>query len=273
VNWVLAACFATLTSISSPEHKLTRHLYGNIASTCKALFYLSLTRNLVSCAADNPGAPSSCSDKHLISYLDAKTSKEIDVKLMSSPGFSIDQLMELAGLSVATAVRDFSETETGNHKKRILIVCGPGNNGGDGLVAARHLVHFGYAPTIFYPKPGKGTLFVNLISQCEDLNIPFISGCPDSLTEYDLVVDALFGFSFHGPTKAPFDEIITRFATSSIPIISVDIPSGWHVEKGDIYQTNFTPAAIISLTAPKKCVQDYHGIHYLGGRYSSLVNR
>lgn len=60
---------------------------------------------------------------------------------MSSPGFSVDQLMELAGLSVATATcKAFPPSEY----SRVLVVAGPGNNGGDALVAARHLKHFGY---------------------------------------------------------------------------------------------------------------------------------
>ncbi len=60
---------------------------------------------------------------------------------MGPLGFSVDQLMELAGLSVAQAVR--AEYSPSSHK-RVLIIAGPGNNGGDGLVAGRHLYHFGY---------------------------------------------------------------------------------------------------------------------------------
>lgn len=43
--------------------------------------------------------------------------------------------------------------------KNILVVCGPGNNGGDGLVAARHLAQYGYNPSIYYPKEGKNELY------------------------------------------------------------------------------------------------------------------
>ena len=55
--------------------------------------------------------------------------------------FSIDQLMELAGLSVASAIAcEYAPRRF----PRVLVIAGPGNNGGDGLVAARHLTHFGH---------------------------------------------------------------------------------------------------------------------------------
>lgn len=65
----------------------------------------------------------------------------IDEELMGPLGFSVDQLMELAGLSCATAV---ATEYPRDHCPRVLVIAGPGNNGGDGLVAARHLCHFGY---------------------------------------------------------------------------------------------------------------------------------
>ena len=60
---------------------------------------------------------------------------------MGQLGFTVDQLMELAGLSCACAIQ--AEYPPSAHPK-VLVIAGPGNNGGDGLVAARHLHHFGY---------------------------------------------------------------------------------------------------------------------------------
>jgi len=63
--------------------------------------------------------------------------------------FSLDQLMELAGLACAqTLAKVYSKDKY----SRVLVCCGPGNQGGDGLVAARHLGMFGYKPTIYMPK-------------------------------------------------------------------------------------------------------------------------
>ena len=77
---------------------------------------------------------SEASSSQSISFLDQENSIQLDVDLMQQPGFSLDQLMELAGLSVASAIT--KEYSVSDHKN-VLIVAGPGNNGGDGLVAAR----------------------------------------------------------------------------------------------------------------------------------------
>ena len=205
-----------------------------------------------------------------MTFIDAKTSKLIDEKLINTPGFSIDQLMELAGFSVACAVHDFYSSIYDNNaaNRQITIVSGPGNNGGDGLVAARHLKHFGYAPNLIYPKKSKGILFDNLLQQCKDLDIPVSQTIPvATLNEAAIVVDAVFGFSFQGPIRDPFIDIINSFSSINVPVFSVDIPSGWDVDYGDIYRTNFIPTALISLTLPKKSTKEYGGVHYIGGRF------
>ena len=107
-------------------------------------------------------------------YLNAKDAAALDVALMSVPGYTLEQLMELAGLSVAEAVYQvLASGDSTRVPKRILVVCGPGNNGGDGLVAARHLVMFGYEAKVVYPKKSqlKHPHYTNLIQQCEDLGI------------------------------------------------------------------------------------------------------
>jgi len=105
--------------------------------------------------------------------LSAKNAAALDKDLMSIGAFSLDQLMELAGLSVSQAVYRVHPPSRG---RRILVACGPGNNGGDGLVAARHLWHYGYSPTIFYPKQSKNELYqVSKIFECIHVH------CTDSL--------------------------------------------------------------------------------------------
>ncbi|CED83726.1 n-terminal domain-like protein [Phaffia rhodozyma] len=182
-------------------------------------------------------------------------------------GFSLDQLMELAGLACATALaRSFPSEKT------VLVACGPGNQGGDGLVAARHLFHFGYRPTVYLPKPGKNAFYESLKKQCMNLHIPFVSSVDEfkhALNTHSVILDAIFGFSFKPPLREPFTEILPLLSQTKLPIISVDIPSGWDVTNGPIdHVPTFQPHTLLSLTAPKEGVKFFNGkVHYLGGRF------
>jgi len=212
-------------------------------------------------------------------YLNAVDAAALDVELMSTPGFSLDQLMELAGLAVAEAVYQavpsVPTATTKTKTRKILLVCGPGNNGGDGLVAARHLYSFGnYNCTVVYPKRSTKQHFVNLVKQCEDVGISIVETMPpkDEIDSYDTIVDAIFGFSFKGTPREPFGTILHQLkeaqeADNNQTIISVDVPSGWNVDEGDVADTGFVPDVLISLTAPKFCSKEFGGRHFIGGRF------
>ncbi|KAJ5241054.1 AI-BP family protein [Penicillium citrinum] len=181
--------------------------------------------------------------------ISAKDAASLDKDLMDMGGWSLDQLMELAGLSVSQA-------------------------GGDGLVAARHLAQYGYKPSIYYPKQGKNELYSRLRTQLENLSIPFITDSDFSvaLQETSFLVDAIFGFSFGGPLREPFGTIISQIEASKVPVLSVDAPSSWDIMSGPPKEgpgAGFMPAALISLTAPKPCVKFYSGRHFIGGRFLS----
>ncbi|KAF2440143.1 meiotically up-regulated gene 182 protein [Karstenula rhodostoma CBS 690.94] len=201
--------------------------------------------------------------------LSAKSAAALDQELMSTGAFSIDQLMELAGLSVSQAVFKLQPLSKG---KRILVACGPGNNGGDGLVAARHLFHYGYHPTIYYPKQSKNDLYQRLKKQLEDLKVPFTDDFPSALKSTDHIVDAIFGFSFSGEVREPFPSVIEALRDTKIPVLAVDAPSSWNIEDGPPGEgpgKGFMPEALVSLTAPKPLVKWFRGRHFLGGRFLS----
>ncbi|KAK0105995.1 hypothetical protein ONS95_004502 [Cadophora gregata] len=188
---------------------------------------------------------------------------------MSIGAFSIDQLMELAGLSVSQAIYRVHPPSRG---RRVLIACGPGNNGGDGLVAARHLWHYGYKPTVYYPKQSKNELYQRLSTQLKNLNIPFTEDFSTALGDSDHVVDAIFGFSFAGQVREPFPAVIEALQRTSLPVTSVDAPSSWDIEDGPPASgpgSSFNPTVLVSLTAPKPLVKYFKGRHFVGGRFVS----
>ncbi|XP_049974641.1 NAD(P)H-hydrate epimerase isoform X1 [Alexandromys fortis] len=166
-----------------------------------------------------------------VKYLSQEEARAVDEELFNEYQFSVDQLMELAGLSCATAIaKAYPPTSMSKSPPTVLVICGPGNNGGDGLVCARHLKLFGYQPTIYYPKRPNKPLFTGLVTQCQKMDIPFLSEMPpepmmvDEL--YELVVDAIFGFSFKGDVREPFHSILSVLSGLTVPIASIDIPSG-----------------------------------------------
>ena len=134
-----------------------------------------------------------------------------------------------------------------------------------------------------------------LHAQCTNMHIPTLPAASDAgpaglaettlstaLAASDVVLDAIFGFSFKPPVRAPFDAALPLIAHSGLPIVSVDIPSGWDVEGGADAVTPVAvgsppasgqgrlvlyPDVLVSLTAPKEGVRKFTGRHFLGGRF------
>lgn len=213
--------------------------------------------------------------------IDAGQAAQIDSALMSRDiGYTLPILMELAGLSVAHCIYDYTSTAANYKQSRICVVCGPGNNGGDGLVAARHLVHFGYTNvTVVYPK--NTDKFPHLVQLLDVHKVQVVGDVPEN--GVDLWVDCVFGFSFNpnrGGIRHPYDAVIQGMnKDKDIPIVSVDIPSGWDVNKGNVVEGALRcPDVLVSLTAPKLFAasfeheyklsgSDGEPVHYLGGRF------
>ncbi|KAJ8372120.1 hypothetical protein AAFF_G00294350 [Aldrovandia affinis] len=203
-----------------------------------------------------------------IKYLGQEEAQRIDEELFTEYRFSVDQLMELAGLSCATAVaKAYPRDSLVKATPSVLVVCGPGNNGGDGLVCARHLKLFGYEPSIVYPKRPNKPLFQNLTAQCEKMDIPFLPEMPEAKVvdeAFNLVVDAIFGFSFQGAVREPFCTILASLKEATVHR-QRGHPLRW--ARGPVLgrSDGIQPDLLISLTAPKKSAVHFRDrYHYLG---------
>lgn len=86
---------------------------------------------------------------------------------------------------------------------------------------------------------------------------------------FDVVLDGIFGFSFDAkrPLRSPFDTLLPAIKASGLPVVAIDIPSGWDVEGGNTSGNGLEAETLISLTAPKLCARHFKGRHYLSGRF------
>ena len=128
-------------------------------------------------------------------------------------------LMENAGRAVADVV---SAVLKG---RRVVIVAGPGNNGGDGFVAARHLAERGYEVRVSFVGDREG-LKGDAAIAADRWSGPVEEASPVSLTDCDIIVDALFGAGLDRPVEGLPAGMIRAINLSGVPVIAVDLPSG-----------------------------------------------
>jgi hydroxyethylthiazole kinase-like uncharacterized protein yjeF len=129
------------------------------------------------------------------------------------------ELMERAGRAVADAV---SAVLKG---RRVVIVAGPGNNGGDGFVAARLLAERGYEVRVSFVGE-RDRLKRDAAIAADRWSGPVEEASPVSLTDCDIIVDALFGAGLDRPVDGFAAGMIRAINLSGVPVIAVDLPSG-----------------------------------------------
>lgn len=150
------------------------------------------------------------------------TFREVTVLDVNSEylGVQVETLMENAGYAVANSI-----TKEHGKGKRIAVICGMGNNGGDGLVAAKYLRENNNVRVLLARPPQ----FIKRMAPRKNLgpveDITKVYG-GEGLSGYDLIVDAIYGIGIHGEIKEPYYSLINKMTQSGVPIISIDVPSG-----------------------------------------------
>ncbi len=134
--------------------------------------------------------------------------------------------MERAGREVARACVDLAG---GTYGRRAIVVCGKGNNGGDGLVAARHLARLGMRVAVhIFDEPGdlREPALRNFQRLKEEDGVRIVSSSALEIARADVAVDAIFGTGFRGMPEDRHAEAIDDLNLSGVPVVAVDIPSG-----------------------------------------------
>ncbi len=180
-------------------------------------------------------------------------------------GISADSLMEAAGREVADAAL---RLVGGAYGRRAVVVCGKGNNGGDGLVAARYLDRAGVRTAVLLLDEAlSGPSATNLV-RLETTSVRRRAWSRHSLEREleraDVAIDAIFGTGFHGTPDGPSAEAIEGLTGSSIPLVAVDIPSGVHGETGAVEGPAVRADLTVTFGAPKPGLVLLPGATYAG---------
>ncbi len=167
--------------------------------------------------------------------LTRKQVRDLDRRAIEEFGVPALVLMENAGRGAAELLSRLGVQ--GN----VALCCGKGNNGGDGLVMARHLQNLGVKPVVhLFAGPdslsAEAAVHWNIIQKAEiparvweDGSDPLLAS---ALAGAAWVVDALFGTGLSGPVRAPFDRVIAAINASTARVFALDIPSGLDADSG-----------------------------------------
>ena len=153
-------------------------------------------------------------------------SKVLDINA-EALGIATESLMESAGKGLADYVIDNFEPS------KILIVCGTGNNGGDGSVAARYLKEKGWDVTLALVKSRediKSQLFLRNLEKLPE-GVPVVENAgPDAITGFPLILDGMLGTGLKDPPREPYGGLVNAINRSEAKVVSIDVPSGLGTE-------------------------------------------
>src|SRR5216110_2417821 len=190
--------------------------------------------------------------------LNSAQMREADRRTIDDIGISSLVLMENAGRQAVAAMEtmysDLSE-------RQVAILCGRGNNGGDGFVVARTLVQRGVDVAVFLigrVAEVRGDARVNLeilgrlgltvveIADSQAWELHF-----SEISESTLIVDAIFGTGLNAPLSGLMETVIADVNASAIPVVAIDLPSGLSADSSEQIGDSIDAAMTVTLAAPK----------------------
>ena len=207
--------------------------------------------------------------------LSAEGIREADRRAIEDLGIPGALLMENAGMRLTEGILSLDPLP-----RKVLVLAGPGNNGGDGLVVARHLDAFARRTGIDMEvkvwctasqEKYRGDARTNLeLLLHRDFTIHYyleeedLESLEPHLREADLVVDALLGTGTSRPVEGRLARLIPRINQEGSPVLSVDIPSGIHANTGKVLGTAVQAHWTITFAYPKRGLMVFPGAGYAG---------
>lgn len=191
-------------------------------------------------------------------YLTTEQMREVDRLMVEKYGIELMQMMENAGRHLAALARDrfLDGDPTG---RDVILLAGRGGNGGGGLVAARRIHAWGGRVRVLLSSPPREYRGVpaHQLAILRELGIPCDHGSDaPRIPDADLVIDALVGYSLRGDPRGAAAILIRRANASSVPVLSLDLPSGLDATTGERKEPAVRAAATLTLALPKAGLRD-----------------
>jgi NAD(P)H-hydrate epimerase len=204
----------------------------------------------------DPDAPIAASG---VPSVTAATMANVDHLAIEEYGISLLQMMEQAGSHLAEVAR----LELGGdlRGRSIVVAVGPGNNGGGGLVAARHLINRGASVRVVLARPALrmtaagrhqlATLLSMGTSCCVATYDLTDEELEHALARADLVVDAILGYNSQGALRGNVERLVGFIVRSHRPVLSLDVPTGLDPDTGEAPGMAIMACATMTLALPK----------------------
>jgi hydroxyethylthiazole kinase-like uncharacterized protein yjeF len=178
---------------------------------------------------------------------DAAAMRAVDAWAIDEAGIPSLELMETAGGALARSVASLAP------QGPIRVVCGKGNNGGDGLVAARRLAETGFEVEALLlaersELSGDAALNLERFPAARQIDPAELGG---ELQGSGAVVDAIFGTGFEGAPRSPIDAAIDAINACDAPVVACDIPSGVNASNGEVEAAAVRAELTVSFHAAK----------------------
>lgn len=145
---------------------------------------------------------------------------KVDKIAIAEFGIDLLQMMELAGFQLALLCTKYM-----NKGSKVLVLAGSGHNGGGGLVASKHLHNWDYKVAAYLTSAETKPTTKHQLNILKRLPIEIFTSKP-SLTRFDLLIDSMLGYNIKGAVKEPIKSLIEEINSSSVKVVSLDLPSG-----------------------------------------------
>jgi NAD(P)H-hydrate epimerase len=187
---------------------------------------------------------------------------EVDRLMVDEYGIQLIQMMENAGRNLAEQARRMLGGDLAG--RRIAVLCGKGNNGGGGMVAARHLHNRGAAVQVTLAGDPDDLKVVPKLQWriLRAMQLPELD--ERDLQQVDLIVDAMIGYGLSGDPRGQVAEWVARANASLRPVLALDAPTGLNTTSGTAGRPTVRAAATLTLALPKTGLVSEQAHLYVG---------